>query len=209
VKPAAALAGGHRLLADRSAVATIEFAITFPIVLLLLLLLLELGFLLAGGVLLEAGARAAARVGITGNTSGGLTREALIRRTVTSHVCPASLPGSLSLVCLWTSSGVPLQDGSPLILTPKVYSDPRNIGVPEPYVDLKPANGRYDAGEVFTDLNGNGTWDADLGVAGLGGAGDLVVYTVEMPQKIVNPLLQAAVDDAVYRHTASLVVRNE
>ncbi|MEK0082825.1 TadE/TadG family type IV pilus assembly protein [Benzoatithermus flavus] len=206
---AAAPAPPRRLLADRSAVSSIEFAITAPLVLIVILLLIETGFLLTGGILLEAGVRAAARVGITGSTSGGLTREALIRQTITRYVCPSILPGATGGVCLWTTSGVPLQDGSPLILTPKVYGDPRNIGVSEPYVDNAPANGRYDPGEIFTDLNGNRQWDADLGVAGLGGPGDLVVYTADMPQRVINPLLQAALGGAIYHHTATLVIRNE
>jgi hypothetical protein len=199
----------RRLLADRGAVSSIEFAVLGPFVLVVILLLLETGSLLAGGVLLEAGTRAAARVGITGNSTGGLTREAQIRETITRHVCPASLPSPTSSLCFWTTSGVPLQDGSPLVLTPKVYDDPRNIGVAEPYVDNPPTNGRYDPGEAFTDVNGNGQWDADLGVAGLGGSDAFVVYTAEMPQRILNPLLRAVAGGSVYRHVASLVIRNE
>lgn len=44
-----------------------------------------------------------------------------------------------------------------------------DVGKPEPYVDSSPGNGAYDAGEDFTDINGNGQWDSDMGQAGLGG----------------------------------------
>jgi hypothetical protein len=202
-----------RLLTDRSAVSTIEFAIAGPIVLIIICLVLEMGFLLTGGIFLEIGARAAARAGITGGTSSGgasETREAMIRRIITSYVCPSSIPGSTNALCFWTTQGgVALQDGSPLVLAMLAYADPRNIGVSEPYSDIKPANGRYDTGETFTDVNGNGKWDADMGRTTAGGASDLVVYTVQMPQLVLNPFLRATVGGSVFRHTATLIVRNE
>lgn len=209
MRRAALAAAGRRLLADRSAVATIEFAIVLPLTLLAILLLLEMGFLLTGGILLEAGTRAAARIGLTGYTEAGKTREAMIRETITSYVCPPGLPIPAGGLCFWATSGVPLQSGSPLILTPKVYNNPLYIGVPEPYVDIAPANGAYDPGEAFTDINGNGRWDEDPGVEGLGTADAIVVYTADMPQRVLNPLLQAALGGDVFHHVATLVIKNE
>lgn len=37
-----------------------------------------------------------------------------------------------------------------------------------------------DNGEAYTDENGNGQWDEDIGEAGNGGAGDVVIYTVNV-----------------------------
>jgi hypothetical protein len=211
--PIAPAPGGRRLLGDRSAVSTIEFAIAGPIVLILICLVLEMGFLLTGGIFLEIGARAAVRAGITGGTGSGstsATRDAMIRQILTRYVCPSSLAGSTHPICFWTTQGgVPLQNGSPLVLTMLAYTDPWNIGVNEPYSDIAPANGHHDTGEPFTDVNGNGTWDADMGRASAGGAGDLVVYTVRVPQKVLNPLLQAVVGGSVFWHSATLIVRNE
>jgi hypothetical protein len=211
--PIAPAPGGRRLLGDRSAVSTIEFAIAGPIVLILICLVLEMGFLLTGGIFLEIGARAAARAGITGGTGSGstsATRDAMIRQIITRYVCPSSLAGSTHPICFWTTQGgVPLQNGSPLVLTMLAYTDLRNIGVAEPYSDTKPANGHYDSGETFTDVNGNGKWDADMGTASAGGSGDLVVYTAKVPQMVYNPLLKAVVGGSVLWHTATLVVRNE
>lgn len=39
-------------------------------------------------------------------------------------------------------------------------------------------NGTCDDGEPYVDENGSGHWDADIGVSGNGGAGDVVMYTV-------------------------------
>jgi len=59
------------------------------------------------------------------------------------------------------------------------YMDFTNVGQPEDYTDTN-KNGQYDKGECFSDLNGNGTWDDDLGKSGLGGSNDVVVYTVNV-----------------------------
>lgn len=40
------------------------------------------------------------------------------------------------------------------------------------------ANDTCDNNETYTDENGNGQWDEDIGEAGNGGAGDVVIYTV-------------------------------
>ena len=49
-------------------------------------------------------------------------------------------------------------------LTTLVYDDFASISQAEPFTDNKPENGEYDAGEAFTDINGNGRWDEDMGV---------------------------------------------
>lgn len=61
--------------------------------------------------------------------------------------------------------------------TRRNYADFTNIGQPEDFTDTN-HNGIHDPTECFVDLNGNGTWDADVGKSGLGGANDAVVYTV-------------------------------
>ncbi len=190
---------------DCRGVAAIEFAIAAPIVILLLITLFEMGFLLTGGIFLEAGARSAGRYGITGASSPGKTRDEVIREIIVGRVCPSALPASTSSLCFWTSSG----GGEPLQILVRAYADPRNVGQPEPFSDLPPENGIYDAGEVFTDVNGNQQWDADMGVASAGGAGDVVVYEVTMLQAIHSPLLRAAVGSSAFSHRANLVVRNE
>ena len=59
-----------------------------------------------------------------------------------------------------------------------VYSSFDQIGQPEPFTDGN-GNGAHDAGEAFNDVNGNGEWDDDMGAAGLGGPGDIVLYDIE------------------------------
>jgi Flp pilus assembly protein TadG len=63
------------------------------------------------------------------------------------------------------------------------YTDYSQVGQPEDYVDAN-ANDQFDTGECFEDMNGNGTWDEDMGAAGQGGASDVVMYrmTVSYPR---------------------------
>ncbi|AKH41532.1 Flp pilus assembly pilin Flp [Altererythrobacter atlanticus] len=57
------------------------------------------------------------------------------------------------------------------------YFDFADIGRPEQFDDEN-GNNVCDNGEAYVDENRNGIWDADIGVANNGGAGDVVIYTV-------------------------------
>ena len=59
----------------------------------------------------------------------------------------------------------------------KNYAEFTSVGMPEDFTDTN-KNGKYDSNECFVDMNGNSVWDADMGKTGLGGANDVVVYTV-------------------------------
>lgn len=62
---------------------------------------------------------------------------------------------------------------------------------PEPFVDAN-GNKQYDKGECFDDINGNGVWDSsassNTGVAGTGGASDVVSYSVNITYQRLFPL---------------------
>jgi hypothetical protein len=88
-----------------------------------------------------------------------------------------------------------------------VYHSFGDIGQPEPFTDTN-HNGVHDAGEPFTDSNGNGTWDPDMGAAGLGGPGDVVLYRMSYDWHIMIPLFRPFFGDSI-RLTANVAVRNE
>lgn len=202
----------QRLWHSESGASIVEFALAMPIIIGLLMLLVEIGFVLTGGIFLDAGARSASRFGITGAIPPGETREERIREIITQSVCPRSIAGSGSGLCFWTTESIPaesLVDGSPLQIVTQAYTDPRNVGVPEPFSDLPPENGQFDAGEPYTDVNGNGQWDADMGLSNMGGSEDVVVYNITMPQALVTPFMRMAMDDDVIWHNSRVVVRNE
>ena len=194
------------LVADRSGLASIEFAILAPIVVVMTTVGFALSILQAGAASLEMGAAAAARMSIIGDVPKDSTRSAEIRRIVTDHVCP---PGGG--FCYWSTGWLAESDDgaiSPLRIEMRAYVDPRNIGRPEPFTDKPPYNGVYDPGEEFVDVNGNGKWDADMGRAEPGGSGDHVVFRLTMAQDVRHPLLTPVLGARMLPQ-AQIVVRNE
>ncbi|MCF8467141.1 MAG: hypothetical protein K9G33_07040, partial [Sneathiella sp.] len=95
-------------------------------------------------------------------------------------------------------------------VTTLVYDDFASVGKGEPLVIDVNGNGSWDEadGDTFTDVNGNLVWDEDLGVAGLGSAGSIVLYTVEYNWNFLSgqviPIL-----GGIIPMRASIVVRNE
>lgn len=70
----------------------------------------------------------------------------------------------------------------------KSYFDFADIARPEQWND-EDDSGLCDNDENYTDENGNGQWDADVGSDGNGGASDVVVYevTATYPRLFPNP----------------------
>jgi len=178
------------LLRRREGATAAEFALAAPVLILLAAGIVEIGSFLFALALLEAGVREASRFGITGReAAAGTSRETTIRTIVVAN-------------------GIGLINNANLQVQVTVYPGFSQIGQPEPFIDQSPFNGAHDAGEPFTDVNGNGTWDADMGVAGAGGAGDVVVYTLTYPWRLLTGLLGPALGDQLTLR-ASIAVRNE
>ncbi len=172
-------------------VAALEFAFAAPVVIIALLGALEFSLLMFGNTLMEGGLREASRFGITGHVPAGSTRE--------EHIVDVIASNTIDLIDMTTA-----------VLTYKIYPSFGDVGKPEPFVDGLPANGTYDPGEEFTDINGNGQWDSDMGKAGLGGPGDIVLYTVSVNWKMFTPIIGALVStDGILKLESSIAVRNE
>jgi Flp pilus assembly protein TadG len=193
---AAAAAGRARRLARRVDIGrrgstAIEFGVTFPVMILLIVGLIEVAMVLFVNSLMEGGLREAARFGITGFAPNGETRVERILRIVDDH-----------------TQG--LVDMDQVTIDFLVYPTFNSVGEPEPYTDDN-GNGQWDAGEAFTDVNGNAQWDADMGLVGLGGPGDIVLYTLDYQWSMLTGLLAPFMGDDQGRIplSASIVVRNE
>lgn len=186
-----ALAGGlarRAWPAGTGGQALIEFAIIAPIFLALLCAIFEFSGIMFVQTLLEGAAREASRYGITGQDGGEISREDRIVQIVTDN--------SYGIV-----------DVAELQMETLVYARFEDIGRPEPFTDQN-GNGLYDAGEPYTDINGNGQWDADMGAAGLGGPGDIVVYRLRYDWPVMIPLFVPWLGQSVALR-ANIVVRNE
>ena len=181
----------RRLRRERQGAALAEFAIVFPAFILLAIGLIEVAMVLFVTSLMEGGLREAARFGITGFAPDGQTRVERILQIVGEH-----------------TQGLVEMDK--VDITFFVYPSFNDIGEPEPFADDN-GNGSFDSGEAYTDVNGNGQWDADMGAAGLGGPGDIVLYTLRYQWDLLTGLLDPLMGDdtGLMRLSASIVVRNE
>jgi hypothetical protein len=179
----------RRLWCDPSGTALLEFAVIFPAFILALIGIIEVAIVLFISSSIEAAVLEASRFGITGGTpEEGVSREDRV----------------LEIVAEKTYGLVDMDD---VELDTLVYASFDDIGEPEPFEDDN-TNGIYDMGEPYTDVNGNGQWDADMGAAGLGGPSDVVVYRISYQWGLITPLMRKTLSETV-RHTSSVAVRNE
>ena len=89
------------------------------------------------------------------------------------------------------------------------YEDFSAIGKPEDFKDSN-GNGAYDAGECFSDVNGDRSWNADRRRNGNGGAGDVVVYTVKATFPDLTPVrVLMGQPDTSRSVSARTVLRNQ
>ncbi|HUT49091.1 MAG TPA: TadE/TadG family type IV pilus assembly protein [Alphaproteobacteria bacterium] len=186
--------GFRRVLAfwrDLRGVAAVEFAIMAPVLILTVAGIMEVSMVLAVSSLLEGGLRDAARYGITGYVPAGTTREDQIKAII-------------------GDATIGLVDMNNANIQTLIYPSFGDIGQPEPYDDQN-ANGVYDIGEPFTDINSNGQWDPDMGAAGLGGPGEIVLYKITYDLGMMTPLLSPIMggSDGKVTLRASIAVRNE
>jgi len=175
---------------DRDGSTLLEFAFGVPILLTVVLASMEYGAIMLTSTLMESSLREAARFGITGQQPAGVSRLERITEIIDQR--------TLGLIDM-TKAKVDIL----------VYPSFSDIGRGEDYIDGN-ANGTYDIGETFTDENANGVWDADIGTAGSGQSGDIVVYRLQYDWQSMTPFAAQFMGNAgVINLNASIVVRNE
>jgi hypothetical protein len=177
-----------RLFRDTGGSTIVEFAIVFPVFILMIIGTIEIAVVIFIGSSIESAVLQASRFGITGGSSSGVSREERVLDIVGENTYG-------------------LVDMESVEISTLVYGSFADIGEPEPFEDDN-GSASYDEGEPYTDVNGNGTWDPDMGAAGLGGPNDVVVYSVSYDWGIMTPIMQAILGDSV-RHVSSVAVRNE
>ncbi len=179
-----------RFSKDRDGTTLLEFAFAIPVLVTVILAAMEFGAIMLTSTLMESSLREAARFGITGQQPNGVSRLEKIIQIIDER--------TLGLI-----------DMSKAKVNILVYPSFSDIGRGETYVDGN-ANGTYDLGETFTDENGNGVWDADIGAAGSGQSGDIVVYRLQYDWQSMTPFAARIIgNNGVIGLNASIVVRNE
>ncbi len=177
------------LLQDQQGITALEFAMITPVFLLMILGIIEFSMIMYANTILESATNSTSRLGKTGYDPSGVTRQQAILNSINSRAAG-------------------LLDTSKITLTTKVYSDFNRIGDPEPCLspNSPPCSGT--PGINFVDVNGNGAWDNDMGAAGLGSGGDVVVYTVNYPWRVMTPVMSNILGTTM-NITVRSVVRNE
>ena len=167
----------------------VEFALLAPVFFYMIFAIIEVfSFMLAEGIL-ESAVRQAGRSGLTGYNPAGVSRETFIQQQVEDKVF--------------------FINADNLDFETLIYSSFSNINQPEPFTDSN-NDSYYDIGEPYTDINANGQWDDDMGVAGSGGAGDIVVYKLSYTWTFMTPFIGAFMsDDGTMDIVANAVVKNE
>lgn len=182
------------LYGNESGATALEFALVAPVFILVIFGIVEFSVILFAKSVVEGATTVTSRLGKTGYEEDGKSRQDMLVELLNER-----------------SSGI--LDPEKIEITTLVYQNFADIGMAEPLsIDVN-GNGVYDAGggDSYQDINGNGQWDSDLGQAGLGGGGDIVVYKVDYPYHIHTPVMSYFLgdNDGNLRINASVVVRNE
>ncbi len=169
---------------DQTGTTVMEFGLMITVFMTLLLGLFDLGQMTYANAILKGAAQDAARSSSleTGNTT----------------LADAEVADAVSAVAV----------GATVTSSRVSYFDFEDVERPESWNDANDS-GSCDNGEIYTDENGNGEWDADIGQSGNGGAGDVVIYTVNVsyPPLFPNPFLPGGSDARTL--SASAVKKNQ
>lgn len=175
-----------RLRRDERGVTMIEFAVVAPVMLLLLMGFCDMAYQSYVQAMLTGAMQKAGR---DSTIQGSTSRTSAIDATVMSWV------RSVAANATYTSSR-------------KSYAQFGHIK-PEQFDDTN-SNGVYDAAsECFTDVNGNSSWDADPGLAGQGGANDVVLYKITVTYPRLFPLYGLMGWPANQQISATTILKNQ
>ncbi len=183
----------RRLGRDTGGVTIVEFALVAPVMFVLLGGLLELGYVAFARSTLESAILDASR-------------------TARVAECPGEAAALIEQEVVDRMAVVISHDGEPPVLTVRSYGNEfGNVGNPEPFNDLD-GSASLDPGEPYTDINGNGRWDDDMGKTGsYGSYGEVVEFTATFEVASLLPFISARINDneGFYPIAAETVVRNE
>ncbi len=174
------------LLRDSAGAALIEFAIIAPVLLVMIFGTMEFGLNVYMRSVLEGAMQQAGRNSTLQSAQTG-------QSTIDSYI---------------TNQIRNILPNATVTFRRENYSTFSQVGRPEDFTDSN-ANGVRDTGECFQDINGNGTWDADSGRSGVGGANDVVFYTATVSYTSFIPVGAALGISPTTTMTASTILRNQ
>ena len=163
------LRGLRKLARHDRGVSVVEFALLAPIFMGILLTVFEFGFAFYARGVLQGAVDAAARTASLENTEFTQISDRVSRQV------KAVLPSSEA------------ETDISFELDPSYYANYRDLQLPEDFEDNN-NNDRWDSTECFVDRNANATYDTDVGVAGRGGAQDVVSISATLSYARPMPL---------------------
>ncbi|HMG47879.1 MAG TPA: TadE family protein [Allosphingosinicella sp.] len=149
---------------DARGATIVEFAIVVPVLAMLLLGTLDLGYRSYVTSIVQGALHEAARMATVGGVS-----TSQIQTHVQNRLHEFSRNATITT-------------------TTRSYSDFSGVNVPETITQDTAPVGTYNSGDCFQDANGNGTYDLDRGRGGLGGAEDVVFFEVTMTYPHIVPV---------------------
>jgi Flp pilus assembly pilin Flp len=149
-----------RMQRDQRGASAVEFALTAPILFLVISGTLDMAQGFYVNTVLQGALNAAGR---KSSLQSGPTEAATLDASVSKMIKYAMPKASVTF-------------------TRKSYAQFGSVGKPEDFTDSID-NDKYDPTECFVGMNGNGIWDEDMGSTGLGGANDVQVYKVSVSYK--------------------------
>ncbi|MEZ5756688.1 MAG: TadE/TadG family type IV pilus assembly protein [Emcibacteraceae bacterium] len=169
----------------------VEYALILPVFLVLTLGSMEIGRILMVYSALEGAVTESTRISITGNIPDGYaTTEDYIKDYVKD-----------SLENFGIDAGVNI--------SMKVYDSFSDIGSAEPFTDEN-ADLICNNGEFYTDVNGNNTWDEDMGANGAGGEENIMVMEIDVALPyMMHGIIDAFSHEENINLSTSTAVRNE
>jgi len=170
---------------DTKAATIVEFALILPVLCMMLLGTLDLGYRSYVGSVIQGTLHDAARMATVGNVS-----TTQIQTFVQNRLQAFSRNATIT-----TSA--------------RSYSDFSGVKVPETITQDTVPLGVYNAGDCFLDSNGNGSYDTDRGASGTGGSEDVVYFEVTMTYPHIMPVGKLFGWSGNVTTTQNTVLRNQ
>lgn len=186
----------RRLRRDRRGVTIVEFAMVAPVLSLLMMGLGDMLYQMYVKEMLTGSVQKAAR---DSGIQGGAQQTAAIDAKVLgmmSNIMRAPTASCANPAAAGTYCSTRLS-----------YASFSAVG-PEPFDDNN-ANNQRDPGECYTDVNGNGRWDAEPGATGQGGANDVALYTMRITYPRIFPVARMLGASANQTVTAQTLLKNQ
>ena len=152
------------LRSDTRGATIVEFALVVPVLSVLLLGTLDLGYRSYVTSVVQGALHEAARMATVGGVSTA---------TIETHVQNRLRDFSRNAT---------------IATTTRSYTEFSGVAVPETITQDTAPTGTYNSGDCFQDANGNGTYDLDRGRSGMGGAEDVVFFEVTMTYPHIVPV---------------------